>query len=326
MQYELVNTWRLLIPKMYSACRSRCARCGSKGRHGFVVVKGMSESKKSSGSVLGKRHVRPTSEAVADMEAQARHWGDILQRCDAQIASLTRARNMNALKHRQHRDAAAFWRSFADMPSVVYGHPEWSHCVEVEGYRLLRFHIGGLEATKHYNAELRVLIPTVVKLVIPTHMDKDDLYEHLDGVHIGGVFHFETTLPKYIHEIWYALLDTAELKKQYDSATLSNHNSYHVLDTLDVEVDNISKNMRLIHDAHAILHVWIRDDVIDPILTGHGLRYVAATRQHEWLVKAARLPQISQIPQMQMPRASSPPLDPQQPPRTPSPLLPPSLM
>ena len=90
----------------------------------------MSESKKSSSSVLGKRHARPTSEAVADMEAQARHWGDILQRCDAQIASLTRARNLNALKHRQHRDAAAFWRSFADMPSVVYGQIGRASCRE----------------------------------------------------------------------------------------------------------------------------------------------------------------------------------------------------
>lgn len=258
----------------------------------------MSESK----SVLGKRHARPTSEVVAAMEAQARHWSDALRQSDAQLAQMARARNLNAFKCRQHRNAAAFWRSFAELPAVVYGHPEWSHCVEVEQYRLLRFHIGGLEAIKNYNAEQRMLAPAVSRLVIPTHMDKDDLLDHLDGVYIGANFYCDSPLPAHITQIWNTLLDTVELKKQYDQVTLSNHSSYHVLDTLDVEVDSLTKNMRMVHDAHAVLHVWLRDDLIDPVLTAHALRYAAATRQHEWLVQSAqRFHRPQQAP-------SSPPL------------------
>jgi hypothetical protein len=239
--------------------------------------------------VLGKRHARPEPDVLAEMESQTRHWADLHQRSEKSLASVTSLRNFHALKHQQHRNAAAFWRSFANLPGVVYGHPDWSHCVEVDKYRLLRFHVSGLEATRNYNAEQRTLASAISKLVIPTHMDKDDLYDHIDGVHIGNNFYYETPLPAHIAKIWNTLLDTVELKKQYDSVTLSNTSSFHVLDTLDVEVDTVSKNMRLLHDAHAILHVWIRDDLIDPILNAHTVPYVAAARQNAWLVRVARL-------------------------------------
>jgi hypothetical protein len=269
----------------------------------------MSEPKSS--SVLGKRHALPSAEQLSEMDAKVQEAATQLREADTMLTKVRRTRNMASLDHRRHRDTHEFWRRFAELPRVVYGHPEWSQCVEVQNYRLVRFHLEGIEAIKKYYAAQRLMLPTVTEVVVPTHIDQEDLYGLIAGVHYGGTFYFGC--PEHVSQIWHRLLDTAELKRQYDRVTLRNHSSYHVLDTLDVETDS-NKNTRLVYDAHAVLHVWIRDDLMDPILKAHGLHYAEADRQNVWLVtstsssSSAPSSESPPSPSSPSPRPTSPPL------------------